>query len=124
MELNYINIMLYVTGIITATVGLQFFFPEMVSEKMFKIKLKDDISIFFARFWALLVGILGLLIICSVYSPAIRTHILIAAVIGKAALVLLILKDINKDYTKGLKVTVVFDTTCVVLYLLYLFGIT
>ena len=123
MDLNYINIMLYVTGIITATVGLQFFFPELVSEKMFQIKLKDDASILVARHWALLVGIIGLLIICSVHSPAIRTHILIAAVISKAAIVLLILKDLKKDYTKGLKVTVVFDTICVVLYILVLFEI-
>ncbi len=124
MDLSYVNIMLYVTGIITASVGLMFFFPAMVLDKMFKIALKDEVAIFIARHWALLVGIFGLLIICSVHNPEIRSTILIAAIIEKAAIVLMILKNFNKDYTKGLRGIVAIDTTCVVLYLLYLTGIT
>jgi len=124
MELNYVNIMLYVTGIITASTGSAFFFPTTYLRKVFKIQLKDGGSVLFARHWALLVGIFGLLIICSAHNPAIRSTILIAAIIAKAAIVLMILKDIKKDYTNGLKGVVVIDTVCVVLYILYLTGIT
>ena len=124
MDLNYINIMLYITGIFTATTGLAFFIPEFFLDKMLKIQLADEASILIARHWALLVGLIGSLIICSVHSPEIRNHILIAAVIGKAAIVIMILKDFKRDYTNGLRGVVVFYTTCVVLYLLVLFGIT
>ncbi len=123
MELSYINIMLYATGIFTASVILLFFAPELVLDKMFKITLKDEASLFIARHWGLLVGIFGLLIICSVYNPAIRSTVLIAAVVEKAAIVLMILKNFNKEFTKGLRGIVVIDTICVVLYLLYLTGI-
>ena len=124
MELNYVNIMLYVTGIFTAGVILLFFAPEWAFDKILNITLKDEVSIFIARHWGLLIGIFGLLIICSVHNPAIRSTVLIAAVIEKAVIVLMILKNFNKEFTKGLRGTLFFDTTCVVLYLLYLTGIT
>ena len=124
MELNYVNIMLYVTGFFTAGVILLFFAPEWAFDKILKIKLKDEVTIFVVRHWGLLIGIFGLLIICSVHNPAIRPTILIAAVIEKAVIVLMILKNFNKEFTKGLRGVLFFDTTCVVLYLLYLTGIT
>ncbi len=124
MALNYVNIMLYVTGIFTASVILLFFAPELVLDKMFKITLKEEASLFIARHWGLLVGIFGLLIVCSVHNPAIRSTVLVAAIVEKAVIVLMILKNFNKEFTKGLRGIVVIDTTCVVLYLLYLTGIT
>jgi hypothetical protein len=124
MELNYVNIMLYVTGIFTASVGFIFFFPELLLEKMFKIKLGDQAAIFIARHWALLVGIVGLLIICSVHNPAIQPTILIAAIIEKAVIVLMILANFKKEFTKGFRLAAFIDAVCVVLYILVLTGIT
>jgi hypothetical protein len=124
MELNYVNIMLYVTGIFTAGVIVLFFVPQWAFDKILNITLTDEVTIFIARHWGLLIGIFGLLIICSVHNPAIRPTILIAAVIEKAVIVLMILKNIKKEFTKGLRGVLVFDTICVILYLLYLTGIT
>lgn len=124
MELNYLTIMLYVTGVITVLPGLLFIFPVTVADKLFKIELKDELITFCIRHWGLLVGIMGALIICSVHVPEIRTHILIAAIIEKAAIVFLILTAWKKDFTQGMRATVVIDTICVVLYLLVVFDIT
>ena len=124
MELNYVNIMLYITGILTASVGFLFFSPELLFEKMLKIKLGDQAAIFIARHWALLVGLVGLLIICSVHNPAIQPTILWAAIIEKAIIVLMFLANFNKEFTKGFRLPAFIDTVCVVLYILVLTGIT
>ena len=124
MELNYINIMLYITGIITILPGFIYFFPISTSSKLLKIDFKDEASLFFVQHWGLLVSVLGVLIVYSVHAPSIRTPILIAAIVEKAAIVFLILKAWQKDFTKGLRGTAVFDAICVVLYLLVVLEIT
>ena len=124
MGLDYVSIMRYVTGIFTAGAVLFFFAPQWAFDKILDIPLKDEVTIFIVRHWGLLIGIVGLLIICSVHNPAIRPTILIAAVIEKTVIVWMILKNIKKEFTKGLRGILVFDTICVVLYLLYLAGIT
>lgn len=124
MELSYINIMLYATGIMTACVGLIFFAPALLLEKMFQVKITGEAALFITRHWALLVSLFGLLIICSVHNPEIRFVILIAAVIEKSVLILMILKNFNREFAKGLRGIIATDGICVILYLLYLTGIT
>ncbi len=124
MDLSYTPIMLYVTGIITMLPGLIFLFPIFFSFKIFKIELKDELTIFFVRLWGLLVFLMGALILCSVHNPAIRQHILIAAIISKGCLVLLILKASSSELGKNMRGTAVFDTICVFLYLLTVLEIT
>jgi len=124
MEWNYVNIMLYVTGIFTTSVIVFFFAPELAMERLLKISLKDVFSVFLVRHWALLIGLFGLLIICSAHNPEIRNAVLIAASIEKAGLVLLILKNFNREFTRGLRGVMLVDATCVALYVLYLAGIT
>jgi hypothetical protein len=124
MDLSYTPIMLYVTGIITMLPGLIFLAPGIFANKILKIELKDEMTTLFVRHWGLLVFLVGALILCSVHSPAIRQHILIAAIIGKAAIVLLILKAGSSELGKNLRGTAVFDFVCVVLYLLTVLEIT
>ena len=124
MELSYTPIMLYVTGIITMLPGLIFLAPGIFSKIILKFEPKDETTTLFVRHWALAIATMGALIVCSVHVPAIRQHILIAAIVIKAAIVLLILKAGSSELGKNLRGTAVFDTICVVLYLLSILEIT
>lgn len=124
MELSYTNVMLYTTGIATAVVGILAFSPATLMDKLFKIRLTDEVAIFITRHWSLLVSIVGLLIICSVHNPAIRSTILLAAIIEKGVMVSMIVKNIKKDFTRGLRGVLLIDSVCIILYALHLIGVT
>jgi len=119
----HIEMILYVTGAITASIILQFFFPRFFLKKVAKIDLEDEAGIFYARQWGMLVFLFGALIICSAFYPEIRKPVLIAAAIEKAVLVISIFSSLRHNFARGLVGAAVFDTLCVILYGIYLTGI-
>jgi hypothetical protein len=118
-----INIILYITGGITACMIFQFIAPKLFLKKAMNITLQDEAGLFFAQHWGILVFLFGILLIFSAVYPEIRKSVLIAASVEKAAFVFMILLNIKKDFVRGMIPAAVFDTLCVVLYLIYLTGI-
>ena len=116
--MNYTSILLITTGLITFLPGILFFFPIPFLNKILKIKVNDDIQLFFIRHWGLLVAVLGALIIFTAFNESILITILIVAVIEKAALVFLVYINRKKDFIRGLIPVALFDSICVILYLI------
>lgn len=119
----YIDIILYVTGSLTALMILQFLLPKLMLEKVNEVKIPSPAGQFYARHWGLTVFSVGALLVYAGYQPIYREPIILAATIEKIGLVLLLLVDFKKPYTKKLKLAMYFDIGCVTLYILYLLKI-
>jgi len=120
---DHISAILYVTGAITALVVVQFFFPKKVLKLLNQIEIHDEAGLLFARHWGLLAFSLGALLIYAADHPEARVAIVLFALIEKVGLVALIVAHRKRPYTRGLRLTAVFDTICSLLYAAYLIGI-
>jgi hypothetical protein len=111
---------LVVTGIITASPVLQFLAPAAGLKALFKLEIADEGGSFFARHWGLLCGVLGVLLIHSASHPEVRRTIVLAALVEKAILVVMIALAWNRPYTRGMRLTAIFDGACSLLYAAWL----
>ena len=119
---NHIELILYITGAVTASMIVQFLIPGQFLKIFNKIELSDPAGLFFARHWGFLAATFGTLLIYAGSHAEIRTPILIAAGAEKITFVLLILLN-ARSFAKGLLLAAAFDSLCVILYLLYLAGV-
>ncbi len=120
---NNISTILLVTGLVTMLPLLQFIFPAMFLKLLNKIEIKDEAGLFFARHWGMMAFVVGGLLVYAAGHPEARFPIVAAALIEKAALVLLIVLNWRKPFGKGFAVTLLFDGACCVIYGLYLAGV-
>jgi hypothetical protein len=111
---------LLVTGVVTASPILQFLLPGPGLKVLFQLAPPAEAGGFFTRHWGLIVGGFGALIVYAASHPELRAPLLFVAVIEKAGLVAMIAADWKKPHTAGMRLTAAFDSTCVVLYSLYL----
>jgi hypothetical protein len=118
-----ISAILYVTGAITASVVIQFFFPAKALKLLNQIEIQDEAGRLFARHWGLLAFSMGALLIYAAGHPQARAAIMLFALIEKIGLVVLIVSDGKRAYTRGLRLTALFDSLCSLLYAAYLGGI-
>ena len=123
MITNNISTMLLVTGLVTMLPLLQLLFPAAILKLLNKIEIRDEAGLFFARHWGMMAFVVGGLLVYASGHPEARSPILSAALIEKAALVLLIALNWNKPFGKGFAVTLLFDGACCVIYGLYLVGL-
>jgi hypothetical protein len=107
---------LLVTGIVTALPVLQFIAPGPALRLLYKLELRGETELFFARHWGLLAGAMGGLLIYASGHPAARTPIVVAAMLEKAGLVGLISAGWNQPHTRGMRLVFAFDLTCTLLY--------
>ena len=119
---NYIDIILYLTGGLTAFVVVQLFIPVPYIKFFNKIELEDSDAIFFARLWALMVGTLGALILWAGYDETIRIPVLTISAISKAIFVIVLLLNFKKQ-GKGFMTPIILDSVSAILYAAYLFGL-
>lgn len=119
---EHISAILTVTGVVTASVVLQFLFPRPVLKLLNKLEIADEAGLLFARHWGLLAFVMGALLVYAADHAEARTAIMLAAAVEKAGLVALVLLEAKKPYTKGLRLTAVFDGVCVLIYAAYLVG--
>ena len=122
MITNNIHIILLVTGFVTMLPLLQFLFPVAFLKLLNKIEIRDEAGLFFARHWGMMAFVVGGLLVYAAGHPEARLPIISAALIEKAALVLLIARSWNKPFGNGSAVTLLFDGACCVIYGLYLAG--
>ena len=118
-----ISTILLLTGLVTMLPLLQFLFPAPFLKLLNKIEIRDEAGLFFARHWGMMAFVVGGLLAYAAGHPEVRLPIVSAALIEKAALVLLIALNWNKPFGKGFAVTLLFDGACCVIYGLYLAGV-
>ncbi len=122
MFATHIEIILLVTGVLTASMLLQFFAPVTMVRRNFGVELKDDVSIFIARHWGLLVFCFGALLILAARNEAIRVPVIIAAGVEKLGLIGFVLAGPLKKHPTALFIAVA-DSVMVLLYAGYLLGL-
>ncbi|MGZ5780328.1 MAG: hypothetical protein ACXWIN_05145 [Burkholderiaceae bacterium] len=120
---DHISGILTVTGIITASAVLQFFFPVQILKHLNKLEIHDEAGLFFARHWGLLAFSIGALLVYAAGHPEARAPIMLFALIEKLGMVAFGVMHRNRAYMKGMRVAVVFDTICVLMYGTYLGGL-
>ncbi|MDD5711199.1 MAG: hypothetical protein PHY31_00410 [Smithellaceae bacterium] len=120
---EHMALILYVTGVITSSTIIQFFAPKASLRLLNNVELNDEVGLFLARHWGLLVFSIGVLLIYAGYDASARTPILIGAIIEKVGIVSLVLFNRKKPFVKGYILTALFDSCCVIIYLLYLIGL-
>jgi xanthine/uracil permease len=118
-ERNFDKI-LYVTGAVTMTPLLQFFFPAL-NLGLNGLVVGDDAGLFFARHWGLMAACFGALLLFAAARPAVRQPIVMVALVEKLGLVMLIGSNWNTPPLAGLHGAAIFDGICVVLYGAYLY---
>jgi hypothetical protein len=117
---EHISLILTVTGIVTAAVVLQLFFPRPVLRLLSKLSIEDEAGLFFARHWSLLAFVIGGLLVYAADHAEARSPIMLAAAVEKAGLVALVVLQRDRAFTKGLRLAAVFDGACVLIYAAYL----
>ena len=122
MITDNIQLILMVTGFVTMLPLLQFLFPAAFLKLHNKIETRDEAGLFFARHWGMMAFVVGGLVYAAGYPQA-RLPIVGAALIEKAAMLLLIALNWNRPFGKGFAVTLLFDGACCVIYGLYLAGV-
>lgn len=114
---------LLVTGVVTALPALQFLAPSLALPLLYKLDLRDEAGLFFARHWGLLAAAMGGLLIYASGHPAVRAPIVLAAMLEKAGLVGLISAGWSQPHTRGLRLVFAFDLACTALYAAWLLGV-
>ena len=122
MLATHIDVILYVTGGITATMFSLFLAPETYLRLVNKIESADEFTLFLARHWGFVIGLFGVLMIWAGYDPAIRTPIIASTAVGKGVLVVMILMNI-KSFGKGFTHVAIFDSLCALVFFAYLAGL-
>ena len=122
MLASNISIILLVTGIVTALPLLQFLAPAPALRLLYKLDLRDEAGLFFARHWGLLAAAMGGLLIYAAGHAEVRVPIVLAAMLEKAGLVGSIAAGWKQPHTRGLRLVFAFDLACVALYGAWLLG--
>src|SRR5215467_15828409 len=122
MVAAHIELILLITGLVTAGVLAVFVAPVPVMKALFGQAPSDALSLVIARHWGLLVGLVGALLIYAAYHAEVRVPTLIVAIVEKAALVLGVLISPFRQRPTVLAM-ILADTGMAAVYLLYLVGL-
>src|SRR5262252_10505340 len=82
----HIELILIVTGALTAIALLQFIAPASVLRMIYGEAPTDEVGLAVARHWGLLTFLVGALLVYAAFHPSVRGPAMVVAVIEKAAL--------------------------------------
>lgn len=108
------------SGVVTAGAGfIAFLAPQLFLRLGFGVEGLQGSMVFFVRHWGVLISVVGALIVYSIGAPAVRTPVLMAAVVEKFALGLLIfLGPVRR--TSVMTAAAIGDGLFAILYVAYL----
>src|SRR5215813_3312308 len=118
----HIELILLITGLVTAGILVVFVAPVPVMKVLFGQAPSDALGLFIARHWGLLVCLVGALLIYAAYHPEIREPTLIVAIVEKVALVLGLLISPFRRRPTALAMALA-DAGMSAVYVLYLTGL-
>lgn len=117
----HIELILIVTGALTAIPFLQFIAPAQVLRMIFGEAPTDKVGLAVARHWGLLIFLVGALLIYAAFHPAVRTPVMVVAVIEKTALGLGVFGTSLRTHPAAAAIAA-GDSLIALIYLLYLTG--
>lgn len=86
-----IELILFITGILTCGLVIQFFFPRIIVRNNFGEEITGNAALLMARHWAVLVFCCGALLVWAARHPEGREPILVVAMCEKVVLAILII---------------------------------
>lgn len=117
MLAHHIKTILILTGLVTLSPAIAFFFPGQIGE-IIHIDVTGDVGISFARHWGLELACIGGLPVTAAFNAAVRVPVLVAAIIGQSGIVYLLVCQSGNPVFAGMSSTIYFDSICVLLYAL------
>jgi len=121
MVTSYIEPILVVTGVITATMLAQFFAPSWMVRRTFGEPLSGTGTTLMARHWGLLLFCVGMLLVYSAFNPPIRKPTLVLATVEKAVLVACVFGT-SLRHNRVVSLMAAGDAVMALIYVVYLFG--
>jgi len=117
----HIELILIVTGALTAMALLQFIAPALVLRTIFGEAPTNDLGLAVARHWGLLIFLVGALLIYGAFHPSVRSPAMIVAVIEKAAVGLGVFGTSLRTHRAAAAIAA-GDSLIALIYVLYLAG--
>jgi len=117
----HIELILIVTGVLTAITILQFIAPAQVLRMIFGEAPTDEVSLAVARHWGLLTFLVGALLIYAAFHASVRGPAMVVAVVEKAALGLGIVGTSLRTHPVAAAIAA-GDSFIALVYVLYLVG--
>ena len=116
----HIEVILIVTGALTAVMLLQFILPIPMLRMIYGKVPVDEVSLFLARHWGLLIFLIGVLLIYAASHPDVRGPALLAT-IEKIALGVGVFGSSLRKYRVAVAIAL-GDLVIALVYVLYLVG--
>jgi hypothetical protein len=117
----HIDLILIVTGAVTAIALLQFIAPARVLRMVFGKPPADQVGLAVARHWGLLTFLVGALLVYAAFHPSVRGPAMVVAVIEKVALGLGIFGTSLRTHPAA-AAAAAGDSLIALIYVLYLAG--
>jgi hypothetical protein len=118
----HIELILIVTGAITAIALLQLIAPVSVLRMIYGEAPTDEVGLAVARHWGLLIFLVGALLVYSAFHPSVRGPAMVVAVIEKAAVGLGVLGTSLRRHRVAAAIAA-GDSLIALVYVLYLAGL-
>lgn len=115
----HIQRIMLVSGILTCSMLLTIFAPDLVLNNMFGATLDGPLAQIMVRSWGVLVTLTGAMLIYGAYSPSSRALVLIVAAVSKLCFVGLIV-IYGQAYLDKAMSTIVIDLLMALLFVSYL----
>ena len=117
----HIELILIVTGALTAIALLQFIAPAPILRMIFGEAPTDNVNLAVARHWGLLIFLVGALLVYAAFHPSVRAPVMVAAVIEKVALGLGVFGTSLRTHPAAAAIAA-GDSLIALIYVLYLVG--
>jgi len=117
----HIELILIVTGALTAIALLQFIAPASILRMIFGEATTDNVNLAVARHWGLLIFLVGALLVYAAFHPSVRGPVMVVAVIEKAALGLGVFGTSLRTHPVAVAIAA-GDSLIALIYVFYLAG--
>ena len=117
----HIELILIVTGAVTAIALLQFVAPAPVLRMIYGEAPADKVGLAVARHWGLLIFLIGGLLVYAAFHPSVRGPAIVVAITEKAALGLGVFGTSLRTHPAAAAIAA-GDSLIALIYVLYLAG--
>ena len=114
--------LMLVSGLLTATMFLGLFAPQMILESMFAVSFSGTLETLIIRSWSALIGIIGLILIYGFFKEDSRVFCITIAVLSKFIFVTLLL-IYGQDYLNKTAGALIMDSLVILMALCYLISL-
>jgi hypothetical protein len=122
MITTHIQPLLVITGLVTTLAAVMFIAPRPLLKLLFNVERPDSITLFVARHWGLVIGLVGMLLVFAAYEPSVRVPAMAMAATEKIAMVGLIC-FLPLKRAAFMRMIAFGDGAMAVVYLMYFAGL-